>query len=172
MNQQYTRLIIVLVAMIGIAGLVILYLSWPLLTGKTVILATMPVDPFDILRGQYIIINYEINNIPAVQGGKQGGDVYVTLKEDENKIWRYQSSELTAPKDATFIKGAIKSIYSDTMVVEYGIEQFFFERNADFPQRDLSVEVKISSSGQARISQLLYQGKPINITYQKVRLTS
>lgn len=170
--KHYTRLGIALAVILGIAGTSILYLSWPLMTGKTVILATRPVDPFDILRGQYIIINYEINNIPAVQGSEQGDSVYVTLKEYENNIWRYQSAELAAPKDATFIKGTIKSIHSNNMAVEYGIEQFFFERNAEFPQRDLSVEVKISSSGQARISQLLYRGKPINITYQKVRLTS
>ena len=58
------------------------------------------------------------------------------------------------------------------MRVEYGIEQFFFERNAQFPQNDLTVEAKLSSSGQARVVQLLHQGKPINITYKKVELTS
>jgi len=172
MNQQYTRLIIVLVVIIGIASLVILYLSWPLMTGKTVILATRPVDPFDILRGQYIIINYEINNIPAFQEAKQGGSVYVVLREDENKIWRYQSASLSKPQESIFIKGTVKSVYSDNMGVEYGIEQFFFERSADFPQRDLTVEAKISSLGQARIVNILHNGGPINITYKKVSLTS
>ena len=76
------------------------------------------------------------------------------------------------PQRGTFIKGTVKSAYGGTMRVEYGIEQFFFERHADFPQRDLTVEVKVSSSGQARISQLLHEGKPINITYREPSLTS
>lgn len=170
--KPYKRLIIALIVMMGIAGTFILYLSWPLLTGKTVTLATRPVDPFDILRGQYIIINYEISSIPVIDGAKEGNPVYVTLAEDEGKIWRYKEASLGMPQEATFIKGTIKSINGGNMNVEYGIEQFFFERNAQFPQRDLTVEVKISSSGQARIKELLYQGKPINITYKKATLTS
>lgn len=170
--KQYTRLIVTLAVLLGIAGTFIFYLSWPLLTGKTVILATRPVDPFDILRGQYIVINYEINNIPIIDGAKEGNSVYVILKEDENKIWRYKSASLSIPKDEDFIKGSIKSIYGDNMRIEYGIEQFFFERNAEFPTRDLTVEVKISSSGQARISNLLHDGKPIEIKYKKPSLTS
>jgi len=162
--KHYTRLVIALSVLLGIAGIFVLYLSWPLLTGKTIILDTMPVDPFDILRGQYIIINYQISNIPSVEGAKQGDSVYVILKEDEDKIWRHQ--------EVVFIKGTIRSIYGSSMRVEYGIEQFFFERNAQFPQNDLTVEAKLSSSGQARVVQLLHQGKPINITYKKVELTS
>ena len=170
--KQYTRLILALVVLIGIAGTFILYLSWPLLTGKTIILATRPVDPFDILRGQYIIINYEINSLPLIEEAKQGDSVYVSLKKDENKIWRYQSASLNKPQEGDFIKGAIRSVSGGDMAIEYGIEQFFFERDAEFPQRDLTVEVKISSSGQARISKLLHEGKPINITYKKPSLTS
>ena len=98
--------------------------------------------------------------------------MYVILKEDEDKIWRHQEVSLSAPKNAVFIKGTIRSIYGSSMRVEYGIEQFFFERNAQFPQNDLTVEAKLSSSGQARVVQLLHQGKPINITYKKVELTS
>lgn len=170
MNHQ-TRLILGLIVLLGIAGVFILYLSWPLLTGKIIILATRPVDPFDILRGQYIIINYEISTIPVIRDAKEGNSVYVILKEDENKIWRYQEASLSKPV-GTFIKGTIKSIYGDNMQIEYGVEQYFFERNAELPRRDLTVEAKISSSGQARISNLLYQGKPVKIEYQKPSLTS
>lgn len=170
--KHYARLILGLAVLLGVAGTFILYLSLPLLTGKTAVLATRPIDPFDILRGQYIIINYEISNIPAIQEARQGDSVYVILKEDENRIYRHQGVSLTMPKDAAFIKGTIKSINGGNMGVEYGIEQYFFERNAELPTRDLTVEVKISSSGQARISNLLYQGKPVEIKYQKAKLTS
>ncbi|MBI2101270.1 GDYXXLXY domain-containing protein [Candidatus Woesearchaeota archaeon] len=170
--NQYARLIIVLAILLGISGTFLLYLAWPSLTGQTIVLALRPVDPFDPFRGQYITLNYEINAIPSVDGAKESDAVYISLKEDENKIWRYESASLEKPQRGIFIKGTIKSIYGGTTRVEYGIEQFFFERHAEFPQRDLTVEVKVSSSGQARISQLLHEGNPINITYRKPSLTS
>lgn len=170
--NQYKRLIIALIVLVAIISSLALYLSWPLLTGKIVILATRPVDPFDLFRGQYIVINYEIGSIRSVDGAGEGNSVYVMLKEDENKIWRYQSASLSQPDNGIFIKGTIRSINGDNMIVEYGIEQFFFERHAEFPQQDLTVEAKISSSGQARISRLLNQGNPIEMTYQKPTLTS
>ncbi len=171
--NQYIRLIIALAAILGIAGTFILYLSGPLLTGKTIVLATRPVDPFDLFRGQYIVINYEISSVPALPGSKQGNPIYVILKEDENKIWRYQGASLTLPKDSDFIKGTINSIYGSNMQVEYGIEQFFFERDAHIETRNMRVEVKIDDTGQARIKQLLDENlKPINITYRKPSLTS
>ena len=170
--KQYTRLIIALIVLLGIVVSFILYLSWPSLTGTTIVLALRPVDPFDPLRGQYIILNYDISNIPSIPEAKEGNSVYITLKEDENKIWRLQEASLTKPLQGIFIKGTIKSIYGSNMRVEYGIEQFFFERNAELPRQDLTVEVKLSNSGQARISNLLYQGKPVKIEYQKPSLTS
>ncbi len=164
-GKEYVRLLIVLLVLLGIAGIFILYLSWPLLTGKTVILATRPVDPFDILRGQYIVINYEISNLPLIEGAVEGESVYVIIEEDAEGIWRYKDVSLVKPSSGDFIKGTIKSIIGG-MRVEYGIEQYFFERGASLPTRNLQVEVKLSSSGQARIVQLLQDKKPINIIYK------
>ena len=79
--NQYKRLIIALVVLIGIAGSFMLYLSFPLLMGKTVILKTQPVDPFDFFRGQYLIINYEISGVNLSEVFKEGDTVYVSLKE-------------------------------------------------------------------------------------------
>ena len=166
------RLIIGLVVLLGIAGSFILYLSWPLITGKTVILATRPVDPFDILMGQYININYDISNIPTIENAKDGNDIYVIIKEDKDNLWKYREASLTVPKDQIFINGKIKSVYGNQMRIEYGIEQYFFERNAELPTTNLTVEVKISSSGQARISKLLHNGKPVELEYENVSITS
>lgn len=166
------RLVIGLIVLLGIAGTFTLYLSWPLITGKTVVLATHPVDPFDILMGQYIQINYDISNIPTVQNAKENYYIYVTLKEDENGVWRYQEASLTIPQDQTFIRGKITSIYNNQMRVEYGVEQYFFERNAQLPTTNLTIEAKMDSSGQARISKLLHNGKPVEIEYKNVSITS
>ncbi len=159
-----------MVVLFGIAGTFILYLSWPLLTGETIVLDTRPVDPFDIFRGQYLTIGYEIASVPAIEGAKEGETVYVALREDEEEIWRYKDASLVRPK-GMFIKGEITSISGENMRIEYGIEQYFFERNAKVATRNMTVEVRVSN-GKARISQLLIDGEPIEIEYGDFELGS
>ena len=171
MNRQYVRLIIALIVVIGIAGIFIIYLSWPLLTGTTVILKTQPVDPLDVFRGQYLTINYEISRVLLPAGAKEGDTVYVSLKEGDDKIWHAEKVSFSKPDSGIFIRGTAKQSWRG-LGVEYGIEQYFFERNAELPWRNLQVKVKISGSGQSRIVELLLDGKPFNITYKKPSLTS
>ena len=168
--NQYKRLIIALVVLIGIAGGFMLYLSFPLLTGKTVILKTQPVDPFDFFRGQYLTINYEISIVNLSTDAKEGDTVYVSLKEGEDKVWHAEKVSLSKPESGVFIRGISKQSWRG-LGVEYGIEQYFFERDAHIPRMD-SVKVKVDSSGQARIVELLMNGTSLNITYKKPSLTS
>ncbi len=171
-NKEYIRLAITLAIIIFVLGGFIFYVTIPLLGNKTVILATQPVDPFDIIRGQYLTIRYEISTIPILSNAEVGDSVYVALEEDNTKISRYERASLTKPDDETFIKGEIKSIGSETINVEYGIEQYFFERDAEFPTSNLTVKVKLSDSGRARIIELLQNGKPIEINSTRRGLTS
>ena len=169
--RQSTRLIIGLAVLLGIACTFILYLSWPLLTGATVILKTQPIDPFDVFRGQYMTINYEISRIDLPAETKEDDVVYVSLKEGEDKIWHADKVSLNKPDSGVFIKGTARQSWRG-FAIEYGIEQYFFERNAEIPWRNLQIKVKIDSSGQARIIELLQDGKPINISYKNPTLKS
>lgn len=150
--------------------LFVLYLSWPLLTGQTVILSTQPVDPFDVFRGQYLTINYNLSSIPLLDGASVGDNVYVSLQKIGD-ISQYKSASLTKPTDL-FIKGKIIAIGGQTMRVQYGLENYFFERHAQFSTQNLTVEAKIDSSGNARISRLLQNGKPLKINSANISLTS
>lgn len=172
-RQEYRKLWIILVFSLVVLGGFLLYVSAPLLGSKSTILATQPVDPFDFFRGQYITIRYEINSIPAILGATVGDTVYVVLQEDQNNTARFASSSLEKPSaDALFIQGRITYLQSDRMEVTYGIEQYFFERGASFPQRDLTVKIKLNGSGRARISELLSNGEPVTMTYRNLTLTS
>jgi uncharacterized membrane-anchored protein len=156
MNNYPKLIIFVAIILIGFL-FTILYLSWPLLTGKTYILTTQPVDPFDILRGQYIAIGYEISSIDNVSGvssSNVGDSIYVLLKRDLQGISHPASTSFDKPS-TDFIKGKIASVVGSRIRVEYGIEQYFFERNAKFETRNMTIEVKVSNSGQARISRLM-----------------
>ena len=56
--------------------------------------------------------------------------------------------------------------------MEYGIEQFFFERHAELPTRNITVEVSVANSGRAKLSQMLYNGEPIEIEYEEFDIKS
>ena len=168
--NQYKRLILALAVLIGIAVSFMLYLSIPLILGKTVVLKTQPVDPFDILRGQYLTISYEISTVNLTSEAKEGDTVYVSLKEGDDKIWHAEKVSLIKPDEGIFIRGTAKQSWRG-LGVEYGIEQYFFEKDAHIPRMD-SAKVKIDGSGQARISELLMNGTALNITYKKPSLTS
>lgn len=170
-RNQILRLAIALLVLLGIVITFILYLSWPLLTGTTAVLATMPIDPFDILRGQYLTIRYEISQIPIIEEANEGDTAYIQLTEDSSQIWRYKKASLIKP-EGVFIKGKIISKQTGTMRIEYGIEQYFFEKDAHIETRNMTVKVKISSSGQARILELLQDGKPLEIRYKNASITS
>ncbi len=176
MKKNYLKLAVFILLLIAGFGTAILILSWPLLTGETHILdVPRPVDPFDIFRGQYTTINYEINRIPNTEGLTDlniGDYVYVSLEKDFLGISRPAGTSLTKPSEGSFIRGKIKSVSGNSVRVEYGIEQFFFERGASFSMVNITVEVKISNSGQARISKILQNGQPLEIEYREVSFVS
>ena len=165
-KNQSIRLIIALAFVVLVVFSLIFYLSLPLLTGKRIVLSTMPVDPFDILRGQYLTIGYQISTIPAIDGAQIGDKVYVTLEENSTHLWVYKSASLSKPSDdSVFIRGEITNTWGNQTRLQYGIEQYFFERDAHIDTRNMTVEAKVGSSGQARIVQLLQNGKPLKIGY-------
>ncbi len=172
MKKQIIGLISVVLLVLLIVLSFILYNEWPLLTGKKVVLATQPVDPFDLFRGQYMDINYEISAINNVEGFDVGDFIYVTLEEDEQEIWRLKKTSKTKPDEGIFIRGEITNSYSNSVRVEYGIEQFFFERNAKLPTSNITVEVSVSNSGRAKLVQLLHNGEPVEIKYEKFDIKS
>jgi uncharacterized membrane-anchored protein len=171
-SNEYTKLIVVLAVLFFILGGFIFYVSIPLIDGETVILATQPADPFDPIRGQYIIIRYEISTVPELPNAEVGDTIYVALEEDDLGVSRYDYASFKKPKDDVFIKGKVKSFRGGDMTLEYGIEQYFFERGARFPTRDITVEVKLSNFGGARITEILEDGKPVKIDYRNKTLTS
>ncbi len=172
-NKELLKLGLIILVFVAIIGSFLLYVSYPLLSTKTAVLATQPVDPFDLFRGQYVVIRYEIGSMNSIPGAEVGNNVYVSLKEDVNGTARYQSASLERPtSDNLFIRGTIKSIYGNNMQVEYGVEQYFFERGATFQTRGMEVKVKLAGDGAARIVQLIENGEPIEISYENKTLTS
>jgi len=162
MNKRLIALLTVLLIFLLVVISLLIYNQWPLLTGNRIVLATHPVDPFDPFMGQYMTINYEISSL---DGGNfaEGDSVYVLLKEDNQGIWRKESLSSSKPGTGDFIKGKV----NPHSRISFGIEQYYFERNANLPTTNITVEVAVASSGRAKIVQLLTNGKPVEIEYKK-----
>jgi uncharacterized membrane-anchored protein len=142
------------------------------LTGRTVILKTAPVDPYDVMSGYYVTLSYEISNLSRVSGGKaleskedasdrEAVTVYVVLREGADGVWEAESVQESwpdVPADRVVLKGRFR-----WRLIEYGIERFFIPETArEAVEKDLRanregarVEVKVDSFGRAALVRLL-----------------
>jgi uncharacterized membrane-anchored protein len=140
---------------------------YTLLTGRTVVLRTAPVDPYDILSGYYVTLSYEISRFDSVpgsvafEGQADGTPMYVVLRQGEDGFWQAESVHPARPDvaaDRVVIKGR-KSYGS----IVYGIETYFIPEAArgtiegDLRQhaRDARIEVKVDRFGRAALVRLL-----------------
>ena len=175
------RIIILLTSLlwVAVAAAVIASKQHTLRTGARALLETEPVDPRDFLRGDYVILGYKIGSldinklITEKPEYKEGETVYVKLLPDEDKFWKAavisSAKDLYGPGDI-FIKGRVRSFYSNKLSVDYGIESYFvpegkggvIEKNM---RRDsanvVSVEACIDRSGGAVINRIFINGKEI-----------
>jgi uncharacterized membrane-anchored protein len=130
--------------------------------GEEIVLTTVPVDPRDLFRGDYVVLRYDIS---TVAGRFAVGDtVYLRLIESDS-AWRpqYASKESPGP-DETFIRGrVVRQVESRPGVpqveVEYGIESYFVPegtgRAIEQQRGKLRVRVVVDRSGNAVIKDLL-----------------
>lgn len=140
------------------------------LTGRTVYLKTVPVDPYSILTGYSQTLRYDISNLNDLKklpGGKnlpknppEGSQIYVILQADaaSEKPWKAVSVSLDRPKvlpnNQIALRGRIN--YS---LVNYGLETYYMpEDQKDEVNRTIQetqrknpaiVEVKIDANGNA-----------------------
>jgi len=152
-----------------ILGGVIGLKEFTLQTGTEILLKTTPVDPRDLFRGDYVILQYEISNIDTkishITDYQIGDDVYVLLKKDENNQGSFMGIQKYPPETGNFIKGIIKRNWNNSLNIEYGIESYFvpegeggvIEKNT----QNILVKVVIDTFGNAVIKSILLNGEEI-----------
>jgi uncharacterized membrane-anchored protein len=142
----------------------------PLLTGQTVLVRVVPVDPRDLFRGDYVTLSYEFSRIPpqgiqglspANQGGRrskwEGRTVYVPLVADSDRVhWRAEKPTVVKPASGPFLRGQMLRHGS----LEFGIESYYVQEGTGrqyeeaIRDRKLSAELAVTSGGQAALRQL------------------
>lgn len=151
-------------------------------SGKEVLLKTVPVDPRDLLRGDYVILSYDISSLPPelFKGGlpkaPEDVSVFVRLAKQSDGFWGASEAsfrELT-PSDGSVVLQSQPFTYypssseiPSSVNVAYGIERFYVPegegrvleqaRNAEA----LSVSVRINAAGRAQIRQIAVEGTPV-----------
>lgn len=155
---------IIIFLWLSIIGVFVLTQQIILLSGKEVLLKTVPIDPRDLFRGDYVILNYEIAQIPKT-GFAYNSTVYVSLNTDDNNIAHIKNISYKKPSDELYLKGKVTGCptivpgFRTSKCVSYGIESYFVKegegKTIEKNLRDGAlVRVAIDKRGYAKIKRL------------------
>ncbi|MFH1208777.1 MAG: GDYXXLXY domain-containing protein [Candidatus Omnitrophota bacterium] len=136
--------------------------------GREILLPTLPVDPRDLFRGDYVVLRYEISRHKAPFYKKlnleNGQPVYVSLKLD-GQNWAIDEIALKKPERGLFLQGRISEVqkekHQETYGIQYGIESYFVPEGEGKKleslreQKKLSAAINVAPDGQAKIKRLV-----------------
>jgi uncharacterized membrane-anchored protein len=142
--------------------------------GQIVLLETRPVDPRDLLRGDYVTLGYKIGDVltnlftPALTGTLSSGQtVYVALAQRGgfHEVVRASLEPLVAGQGEIILKGRNDfrrwwSSQTNSVHVEYGLERYYVREGTGNPRGKLTVQAAVPASGNAVIKQVFVDGKP------------
>jgi uncharacterized membrane-anchored protein len=175
-----------LISAIALALVQIGFLSWIIASraailrnGQEVLLKVEPVDPRDLLRGDYVRLGYDISNIPAKmvanapagQSWTAAGPIFVRVKKDADGFWNATSASLgkapaAPPADGEVeLRGEVSSSWTmdenATLRVDYGIERFYLPEGEglaierDMRVRSFGILAAVDKNGTPQIKALM-----------------
>jgi uncharacterized membrane-anchored protein len=143
--------------------------------GQVILLETQPVDPRDLLRGDYVRLNYKISDVPREQFFSPpltgelaaGTTVFVALTPAGTngfyQVSRASQERFTTTANEVLLRGTVAASWrhrADAIHVEYGLEQYFVAEGTGNPHGKLTVQAAVAKSGRANIKQVFVDGKP------------
>lgn len=175
---------ILLLAAAAVAALQIGFLSWNiagraaiLRDGQEVTLKVLPVDPRDLLRGDYVRLGYDISTVPAdlflppATGDGEYGErpIWLLVAKQEDGFYKvvhaaFDPSALPAAKGGeVLLQGLADGIPAATgnAFVNYGIERFYLpegeglEIEKDMRERSFSIVAAVDAAGTPQIKRFL-----------------
>jgi uncharacterized membrane-anchored protein len=169
---------------IGLIALMVVDRAEILRTGSDVTLQTRPLDPRDFLRGDYVVLGYDISSVPAgalkdERSAGRGTPVFVKIAPNQDGFYEAISVhatpvEVTSPE--VLIRGRVVSgaecgkdrrAFCGTLQVRYGIERYFVPEGEGRKlesarnQRKLTIVAAVAPSGRAAIKRLLIDGESV-----------
>lgn len=139
-------------------------------SAPTVLLETQPVDPRDMLRGDYVILSYKITQLrfnqftPPIETQPAVGTPVFVVLEKRGAFHEAVSASLVFPNaqlGQTVIRGETEHVWQAGNVrVHYGLERYYVREGTGNPTGKLTVEAAVPKSGKAVIKQVFVDGKP------------
>jgi uncharacterized membrane-anchored protein len=143
-------------------------LEWEIARASRIRLAVVQRDPRDLLRGIYVDLRFEINEIPTtLLAGDRPGDgdpLWVTLAAKDG-VYAAVAASRTPPTPAPDQRVIVGHVHyfrgARTLFVQYGIERFYVpERAGAMPAGKLEAEVALSPGGRPFLTRLFVDGRP------------
>jgi uncharacterized membrane-anchored protein len=157
MRSWFLRIILAL-QILGLVGLYAYY-AYNEQVGKTYLLKVEPVDPRDLLSGDYVSLRYTISALPDTlpDVGTDGGEVVYVALRSAGTVWEIGEVNQTPPTgDVPYLKGRAYSRW-----IQYGIERYYVpEGKGKHIPGDLQAEIVIQPGGTAQLRKLYSDGKP------------
>ncbi len=140
---------------------------------EEIFLETRPVDPRDLLRGDYVILRYTIETDKKVieflslNTLQQWDTFYIILWKDTEDIGYVQDVSLEKPsKQTLYIRTQLWKSWWWWDAINLGIWKYFVPewtgRNIERVRSDMKVLIKVDSYGTAKIVELYYKWEKIN----------
>lgn len=140
--------------------------------GQLIMLETRPVDPRDMLRGDYVILNYTISTVPLscftparTNHPAAGSTIYVALALAANgfyEVAQASTEPFAPPSGQVLMQGKSRDWWNNgsSVRVEYGLERYFVREGTGNPRGKLTVQAAVPASGRGTIKQVFVDGKP------------
>ena len=145
--------------------------------GQIILLETQPVDPRDLLRGDYVRLNYAISDVPhelfpAPPAGElpAGQTIFVAVALAATNqfyhVTRASTEKFSPAAGEVILRGVVigqswrTQVQSGSVHVEYGLEQYFVAEGTGNPRGKLTVQAAVDKSGTARIKEVFVDGQP------------
>jgi uncharacterized membrane-anchored protein len=166
---------------VALIGLIVADRVMILRTGADVTLQTLPLDPRDFLRGDYVILSYDISSVPTgalKESAGRGAHVFVKLAPGRDGFYEAVSVHAAAVEvtnTQVLVSGRVSgggycgSDYNRycTLQLRYGIESYFVPEGEGRKlekarnERKLTVVAAVTPAGRAAIRGLLIDGEPV-----------
>jgi uncharacterized membrane-anchored protein len=173
----------VAVIQVAVIALMVVDRARVLRDGQEITLATRPVDPRDFLRGDYVVLNYEISSLPAgalkdTPSSGKGTIVYVKAAPKDNvyAAVSVHKERVAVTGNEVLIRGRASygatcgpdnRSFCDSLQIRFGIESYFVPqgegRDIEKARNEgkVTVVAAVTLTGRAAIKRLLIDGEPV-----------
>ncbi|MBI5847250.1 MAG: GDYXXLXY domain-containing protein [Nitrospirae bacterium] len=109
---------IVLMQAVLLVG-IIAYRQYWVGTGEKVMLKTVPVDPWNMFRGDYMTLTYDISRINLTKLGirdayKRNDRFFALLQKQPDNTFEYSGISHQRPENGTFIQGRVTNVFDES----------------------------------------------------------